>query len=243
MLPKMGRTSLVLTGPPLRILCTASHSHIRSDGYGCCARHHLLIALRLLSDSVYWCWHWNGDLAQYFWCPVAAQNSIYLFGTDVRKRFGPDEPDEMKLIYFILLEKRGTNEWMWLCWFQKDVIGHPLLNYFLNCNVVHPVLRSTLNPFRISSFSALFFIGSSLFSPDSISSLSSLHIPSSLPSRFLSRSNSVHLCVHTPGCCGNGGRPHKWVDEQKTWRPLSTEMEREKEREMENEILYAYLYF
>lgn len=77
----------------------------------------------------------------------------------------------------------------------------------------------------------LFFIHSSLFSPDSISSLSSLHIPSVLPSRFLSRSNSVHLCVHTPGCCGNGERPHKRVDEQKTWRPSSTEMESGRRRD------------
>lgn len=40
----------------------------------------------------------------------------------------------------------------------------------------------------------------------------------------------MHLCVHTPGCHGNGRRPHKRVDEQKTLRPSSTEMEREKER-------------
>lgn len=103
--------------------------------------------------------------------------------------------------------------------------------YFPDCDIVHPVLLSTLNPLHISSFSALFFTHSSLFSPDSISSLSSLRIPSSLPSRFLSRSNSVHLCVHTPGCCSNDWRPHKRVDEQKTCRPPSTEMERGRRRD------------
>lgn len=98
-------------------------------------------------------------------------------------------------------------------------------------HVLHPALLSSLNPFHILTFSALFFILPSLLSPDSISSLSSLRIPSSLLSLFLSWSNSVHLCVHTPGCRGNGGRPHKRVDEQKTRRPSSTEMEREGGRE------------
>lgn len=127
---------------------------------------------------------------------------------------------------------------MWLCWSQKlqdrllvCVVGYLLLNYFLVCNVLHPVSLSILNPLHIPSSSAFFFIRSSLFSPDSIPSLSSPHIPSSLPSRFLSRSNSVHLCVHTACCCGNGGRPRKRVDEQKTWRPSSTEMERGRRRD------------
>lgn len=94
-------------------------------------------------------------------------------------------------------------------------------------------------PLHILSFCS-FFVLSPSFSPDSISSLSSLRIPSSLPSRFRSRSNSVHLCVHTPGCRGNGRRPHKRVDEQKTRRPSSTEMEREKERRKIKFHLYFF---
>lgn len=239
--------ALYCCSPPLRALSTTSHSHICSDGRGCCARRHLLITFRPLSGSIYECWRWNCDLTQYLWCPVAAENSINLIYSALMSKKDLFQRGEIrfKLFFAYWEKKKRTNE----C----DCVG--FRNYktefclvlsairclfiFINFAVVHPVLLSSLNPLHSSSF----FILSSSFSPDSISSLSSLRIPSSLPSRFLSRSNSVHLCVHTPGCCGNGGRPHKRVDEQKTRRPSSTEMERGRRREAKSNFICMYIFF
>lgn len=126
-----------------------------------------------------------------------------------------------------------TNEWIYvtglgITWLNLGLSCHQMVIHLINYTCILFCSLPCFLPLHISSFCS-FFVPPS-FSPDSISSLSSLRIPSSLPSRFRSRSNSVHLCVHTPGCHGNGRRPHKRVDEQKTRRPSSTEMEREKER-------------
>lgn len=85
--------ALYWCSPPLRALSTTSHSHIHSDGRGCCAMRHLLITFRPLSASIYECWRWNCDLTQYLRCPVAAENSFNLFSTDVQKRLVPERGD------------------------------------------------------------------------------------------------------------------------------------------------------
>lgn len=174
------------------------------------------------------------------------QQRIHLIYSALMSKKDLFQRGEIRFKLFIcILEKKRTNEcdcagfrnYKTEFWLVLSAIR--CLFIFINFAVVHPVLLSSLNPLHSSSF----FILSSSFSPDSISSLSSLRIPSSLPSRFLSRSNSVHLCVHTPGCCGNGGRPHKRVDEQKTRRPSSTEMERGRRREAKSNFICMYIFF
>lgn len=103
--------ALYWCSPPLRALSTTSHSHIRSDGRGCCARRHLLITFRPLSGSIYECWRWNCDLTQYLWCPVAAENSINLIYSALMSKKDLFHRGEIRFKLFLsILEKKKTNK-------------------------------------------------------------------------------------------------------------------------------------
>lgn len=88
---------------------------------------------------------------------------------------------------------------------------------FPNHTTLH--ISTTVCAFCLLSSSSLLLTPSLPSQPLALC-LTSLCIPFSFPSPFLSWSNS--MC--TIGCRGNM-RPHERVDEQKTQRPLSTERE------------------
>lgn len=68
---------------------------------------------------------------------------------------------------------------------------------------------------------SLYHIYLPIFYP-SLDSIAHLSLPLISP-RPLNFSPGATVCVYTPGCRGNRGRPHKLVDEQKTQRPSSAE--------------------